>query len=387
MYQILKMRLPTKEEWNLLVSITGGDDRIIHCEGVYSWAQDASTTRAIDRIVFGLYSGFTWSCHPSDSCDTIIGFRPVFEVPNSNDAPGEVIAIGTLYMNGCPIKIPGAKENICAYIPGASVELREALDDPNYQLRAIKVGKVYIADRVVLNQISWDDSQGICMLTPEIKSVRLPTTAEWDRLVDIAEKTRTNIHFEDMFSWCETSPNSHDMMAMWEIRGGISPRGKDYAYAASRRPNVGFRPVFELANPNILADGAVAMAGTLYAGGLPVKVPESLADIPDYVPQDNLEFRESLGDRAYQIQGIKVGHVLIADRVLLKNISWHSAKKAYVCKPGQDPCTWAVPIEAFVTVEANSVGEALAIAARKADHVGASLRCQTPEEYLSYLKK
>ena len=34
MYQILKMRLPTKEEWNLLVSITGGDDRIIHCEGV-----------------------------------------------------------------------------------------------------------------------------------------------------------------------------------------------------------------------------------------------------------------------------------------------------------------------------------------------------------------
>lgn len=246
---------------------------------------------------------------------------------------------------------------------------------------------MYIADRVVLNRISWDDSQGICMLTPEIKSVRLPTTDEWDRLVDIAEKTRTNIHFEDMFSWCETSPNSHDMMAMWEIRGGISPRGKDYAYAASRSPNVGFRPVFELANPNILADGAVAIAGTLYAGGLPVKVPASLADIPDHVPVDNLEFRESLDDHTYQIQAIKVGHVLIADRVLLKNISWHSAKKAYVCKPGQDPCTWAVPIEAFVTVEANSVGEALAIAARKADHVGASLRCQTPEEYLSYLKK
>ncbi len=57
----------------------------------------------------------------------------------------------------------------------------------------------------------------------------------------------------------------------------------------------------------------------------PVKVPQSPTrngDIPDYIPGAKLEMREALDDPSYQVQAIKAGDVLIADRVLLKNISW-----------------------------------------------------------------
>ena len=35
--------------------------------------------------------------------------------------------------------------------------MREALDDPEYQVKAIKAGNVLIADKVLLKNISWDD--------------------------------------------------------------------------------------------------------------------------------------------------------------------------------------------------------------------------------------
>lgn len=34
--------------------------------------------------------------------------------------------------------------------------MREALDDPEYQVKAIKAGNVLIADKVLLKNISWD---------------------------------------------------------------------------------------------------------------------------------------------------------------------------------------------------------------------------------------
>ena len=56
--------------------------------------------------------------------------------------------------------------------------------------------------------------------------------------------------------------------------------------------------------------------------------PTDDGDIPDYVPGTTLELRETLEDPAYQVQAIRVGSVLIADRVLLKNISWNDIQEA-----------------------------------------------------------
>lgn len=44
--------------------------------------------------------------------------------------------------------------DVVKYLPGAKLEFRQAIDDADYQIRAIKVGGVLIADRVLLAYIS-----------------------------------------------------------------------------------------------------------------------------------------------------------------------------------------------------------------------------------------
>ena len=53
-------------------------------------------------------------------------------------------------MGDKPVKVPQNpvyNGDIADYIPGAKLELRETLGDSAYQVTAIKVGKVLIADR------------------------------------------------------------------------------------------------------------------------------------------------------------------------------------------------------------------------------------------------
>lgn len=62
-------------------------------------------------------------------------------------------------MNGESVKVPinpvyGG--DIVYYKEGAKLEVREPLDDPDYQIKAIKVGSIYIADRVLLTNISYN---------------------------------------------------------------------------------------------------------------------------------------------------------------------------------------------------------------------------------------
>ena len=76
------------------------------------------------------------------------------------------------------------------------------------------------------------------------------------------------------------------------------------------------------------------MAGTLYMNDMPVKVPQnpiSIGDIPDYIPGAKLELGAPIQDAAYQVQAIKIGNIMIADRVLLKNISWDDLHKQGFC--------------------------------------------------------
>lgn len=47
--------------------------------------------------------------------------------------------------------------DILNYIPGTNLEMREALNDPAYQVVGIRVGNALIADRCLLKMISCDD--------------------------------------------------------------------------------------------------------------------------------------------------------------------------------------------------------------------------------------
>ena len=106
-------------------------------------------------------------------------------------------------------------------------------------------------------------------------------------------------------------------------------------FRSYRSVGVGFRPAVEILNPGILGpDGAAIMIGTLYMDDKPVKIPQNPiwnGDIPDYIPGAKLELGAPVQDAAYQVQAIKVGNILIADRVLIKNVSWNDLHKLGIC--------------------------------------------------------
>lgn len=195
------------------------------------------------------------------------------------------------------------------------------------------------------------------------------------------------MYWKDMFSWCQDTAS--DCASRRVVRGYFSARAWYDYNATYRGVLVGFRPAFEILAPDpMLSDGAIITVGTLYMDGHPVRTPQNptcRGDIPDYIPGAELELREALDDADYQVRAIKVGSILIADRVLLKNIDCFSAAGVCVCQAESGFRTWNVPVVKTVEVQANSIEEALTIAARKAEHIGATLMYQTPEEYLAYL--
>lgn len=221
----------------------------------------------------------------------------------------------------------------------------------------------------------------------QIKKMRLPTRTEYDLMVDAAKGGNTFMHWKDIFSWCQDTAS--DYASHRTVRGYYSARAWYLYNASTQYVTVGFRPAFEILDPDpMLSDGTIVTVGTLYMDGQPVRTPQNptcRGDIPDYIPGAELELRGTLDDADYQVRAIKVGSILIADRVLVKNINWSSAADACVCQAGSGFRTWSVPVVKTVEVQANSIEEALAIAARKAEHIGATLMYQTPEEYLAYL--
>ena len=223
----------------------------------------------------------------------------------------------------------------------------------------------------------------------QITAVRLPTCQEWDDFMNMKAVSGCNevTHWESMYSWCQ------DVDQHWAscraVRGFSSAHDRNIRNVTTRDENIGFRPVFEILDTDALPSDEVMAIGTLYMDGEPVRVPQVPVwngDIPDYIPGVRLEIREALDNPAYQVQAIKVDNILIADRNLLKCISWSDAQTARVCQPGQDICTWNVPAVIPIMVQANSLEEALSIASRKANHMGASLLHKSVQEYLDYLQ-
>lgn len=166
--------------------------------------------------------------------------------------------------------------------------------------------------------------------------MRLPTCIEWNHLANVVSENSDAMHWQDMYSWCQNT-DSVELASRRAVRGYHSAchRFRNYYTVTHRDEVVGFRPTIEIQNPDILGpDGTIVMVGTLYMDGQPVKVPQNPVwngDIPDYIPGAKLELRAPIQNAAYQVKAIKVGNVLIADRVLLKNISWDDLHKQGIC--------------------------------------------------------
>lgn len=330
------MRLPTCAEWNALMEATGGENDTIHWDSMYSWCADEDPAWETTHAVRGLLPNANQSYRYIACRDAAVGFRPVFEAADLNFADGTAAVVGTLYMGGQPVKVPQNPVwdgDVQDYVPGAALELREPLENPAYQVRAIKLGNLLISDRNLLKNISWDDIQEALGKKRSLRlgAMRLPAYKEWDMAAEAAGGSNDILHWQGIHSWVQNLPCSPGMEKKQEemrthlVRGGYAARSCGNADASIYGENIGFRPAIEILESN-LPDGAIVTAGTLYMNGMPVKVPLNATcngDIPSYIPGARLELREAVDDPAYQVQAIKAGNILLADRNLLKNISWN----------------------------------------------------------------
>lgn len=73
---------------------------------------------------------------------------------------GSIFAAGTLFMEGEPVRVPQVPVfhgDIVSYSRGAKLSFGPAVGDPEYTIYTIAVGGVFIADRVLLSDISYAD--------------------------------------------------------------------------------------------------------------------------------------------------------------------------------------------------------------------------------------
>ena len=126
----------------------------------------------------------------------------------------------------------------------------------------------------------------------EILKMRLPTCAEYSLLVEATSDDDNIILWKNMCFWCwDTCPDCASHRA---VRGYRSAHFWYDDAAAARHAHIGFRPAFEIQNPDALGSNKVVTVGTLYMDGRPVRVPEKPVlngDIWSYVPGSKLELQ------------------------------------------------------------------------------------------------
>lgn len=171
-----RLRVPTDREYGQLVDVTGGDDSKMHWDRMLSWINDAENEYGLDesyRAYRGYDSARHWNYYSSGNRNTDIGFRPACDLPSETLASvrnGERMVMGTLYMGNEPVKVPqnpAWNGDIAEYLPGATLELREALDDQDYQVIGYRVGDAVIADRCLLKMISYEDIEANVVATDQ----------------------------------------------------------------------------------------------------------------------------------------------------------------------------------------------------------------------------
>ena len=307
-----KVRMPTCAEWDRLVDIVQKDNGKMHWGKMYSWCMDRDKDYSSSRAVRGYNSARLWHYNNAAYSSPYVGFRPAF-IPLTPDdtGNGQVVPVATLYMDGKPVLVPRYPVmggGVQKYRKGAKLEFREPLNNPRYQIQAIKVDGIYIADRNILCCISWDELnwQGFGYQAPAPKA-ELPTL----------EAAAAAPNWEKMFSWLDEPVRC----------GYLAPDFTMETDPAIENEKIGFRPMFA-GDPNI-PNGVGVPIATLYLSGSPTRIPkhpDHEGDIPEFRPGDKIEFREPLDDPEYQITATAVGDKLIADYCVLRNISWNELK-------------------------------------------------------------
>lgn len=167
---------------------------------------------------------------------------------------------------------------------------------------------------------------------------------QWDQMISClnykGECLDSIIHWSTMFSWCQESEYEKDVpfpQRLCSIRGYYSSTCSRYNKSDRWNLSIGFRPIFIPLNGNTLqpdpsildelANGQCIHLGSLYLDETIIRPPQNPTkdgDIPDYLPGKEIRFGSLKS--GYGFQAVKINDWLIADRVLIKNISWDDLK-------------------------------------------------------------
>ena len=161
---------------------------------------------------------------------------------------GNIIKLGSLYLNSYPVKI-GAQ-----YASGQSIEIGEKV--PGKEISWVPVNGLLIANRCLLTNISWGDlnAQGL-VLGKEVSvqgfkfKIRLLKVGnsknvpnEWDAALDAVGEDDTLWYWDHKFFWGQESAEVASSRA---YRGYYSARYWDWNYSSLRRASLGFRPTLD----------------------------------------------------------------------------------------------------------------------------------------------
>lgn len=268
------------------------------------------------------------------------GFRPVFSgtamQPLLNKVRhGESTVIGTLYMNEQPLKVGETVEDIPCYIPGATISLWPALPEKQYQVSAMRIGQVFIANMPLLRNISRLDIEVISTADPivydgrelDIGPPRMPTIEEWEKLCELVPLMQLNAY--GVKTWAVGSGDSFYAA----ICGGEQPDSVTVQPKTAIKADIGFRPTFDI-DPNDpkfsrILDGDTVRIGTLVDSERHTIMPgpnvNPASHIKEYQDTDKeLSVARHLANTNGAMTVIRVGNALIADHVMLTNLSFNT---------------------------------------------------------------
>ena len=168
-------------------------------------------------------------------------------------------------------------------------------------------------------------------------AVTIPTVNQWETVMKVTEHRsdfKDFLHITGNFSWCQDDlPMSFKGR---QVRGFDDPHSVHSFNSQGRTAIVGFRPLLIPLNPDTLQadhsildripDGIAMDLGTLYINGTKITTmypgKDFVKNTPDYSPNSLIQLGDSSLDIYSQIRFIKCDHFLIADRNILKNVSW-----------------------------------------------------------------
>lgn len=166
-------------------------------------------------------------------------------------------------------------------------------------------------------------------------AVRLLTSDEWDKVIDVVGENDELLHYSESPSWVQDKRD--DWSSRYIVRGGQQARTKDSYYKTDRGPLVGFRPCLEplnfftffpdssrfsnIKNGDVLTFGSILVSGHEYPFPVP-KTRDSEGKITHHYGSSPICICDSKNKEEYDIQWVKAGNLLVADRNLLKNVSW-----------------------------------------------------------------